>query len=466
MDITVYGCGYVGSAVSACLADAGIDVLCVENNPKRLRQMEAFSQADDSDLAKLVSGNRQAGRLRFTSKATQPAGIIFVCVGTPSAADGEVDLSAVYAVVDSIVAVVAQDTFIFIKSTVPPGTCARLQKRIDAATPRHRIEILSNPEFLREGSEIKDFITPDRVVVGVQSQAAESCAHAVYQRLHGHCDLLALTTLASAELAKYASNAMLATRLALMNEVAIISEKCGAEIDDVRKIVGMDSRIGDRFLVSSCGFGGPCLGKDLQALDHISATYLKSGLMQAVLAANRQHQLHALDHLSSFFQDGLAGLNGTLWGLTFKANTSDRRDAPAEVIIGALREAGVILRAYDPSIHSSKNSAPLDIDIPLAGSPLEAATGADFVVICTAWAEFAQIEPTALCKVMAQPMIVDACNVLQAEQFVRSGFHYRGMGRTPQSDNALDGLAVASQPGNASISKGSSPPQSPDSYFA
>lgn len=434
--ITVYGCGYVGLVVSACLAEAGFEVHSVERDADRLRQLNSEEPpADSPELEQLIARNKQVERLHFADHAPKnEAGIVFVCVGTPSSADGSSDMSSIYAVIDEVAATASRDTFIFIKSTVPPGTCVELQSRINATSPAHRIEVISNPEFLREGSAVNDFIRPARVIIGIQSPEAESCARFVYEKLLGDCDLLKIVEPpATAELSKYTSNMLLAARLAAINEAALIAERCGADITDVQSIAGADPRIGNDYLSAGCGFGGPCLVKDVQALDFFSKSYLESGFFRAILAANRQHQLHALSHLRAFFDGRLAGLKGAIWGLAFKQGTNDMRDASARLIIDALAQEGVSLRAFDPGIRQNCKYTDklIPADTVLADSALDAAKDADFVIVCTAWPEFSEIQPEELRQIMSQAVIIDACNTLRAEDWIGADFHYKGMGTTP-----------------------------------
>ena len=428
----VYGCGYVGLVVSACLAEAGFDVCGVEQNADRLKQLQSNTVPTDGiELGKLIDHNQQAGRLSFAESAHGiNASIVFVCVGTAAMASQSVDLSAVYDVIDSIIAGAICDTFVFVKSTVPPGTCMELQNRINATSPQYCIELVYNPEFLREGADsVQDFIQPDRVVVGIQSQQAETCARSVYSKLLGNSDLLQICGLASAELAKSASNAMLAVRLAMMNDFALIAERCSADITDVERIVGADSRIGSDYLRAGCGFGGPCLSKDLMLLDFVSADYLESGLFRAILKGNTQHQLHALSHLKSYFYGNLKDLKGALWGLSFKPGTSDTQGASSLLIARELGQEGVSLRAFDPDIQKCKDSQEASTTgIILCDSALDAAKAADFVIICVAWCKFSEIQPATLRKTMSQPVMIDACNVLNAKDWIEAGFHYKGMG--------------------------------------
>ena len=441
MKVAVYGSGYVGLAVAACLADAGLQVVCVEIDQRRLKQLRDLDlAAEEEALAAMVERTTAAGTLHFTDNASEAvAEVVFICVGTPASAAGAADLSAVSAVAKTVAEQASADTTVFVKSTVPPGTCAQVerdmrllvQQRPDTgAAPPPLMEVVANPEFLREGMAVADFSNPERVMIGSDSDRARRVAEDLYGRL-GCGDRLIFARSASAELAKCTANAFLAARVAMINDAALLADRFGADIEEVRQCIGADSRIGAAFLAPGNGFGGSCFGKDLQSLDHIAAGTLESGLYRGILQGNEQHSLYPLAQARAHFGD-LRGLHVCLWGLAFKAGTADTRDSTALVLAQALLAEGATLAAHDPAIPPA--TPQLNDAIPAAierfADPLAAAKDADLLILCTAWPEFAAVDLHQLRAQMRQSVLVDARNQLDPAAVRQAGFAYMSTGRS------------------------------------
>ena len=442
MKVAVYGSGYVGLVVAACLADTGLPVVCVEIDRQRLHRLHNLDLAgEEAALAAMVERTTAAGTLHFTDNASEAvAEVVFICVGTPASGDGAADLSAVSAVAKTVAEQASADTTVFVKSTVPPGTCAQVERDMrlwvqqrpatgaEAAPPQ--IEVVANPEFLREGMAVADFSNPERVMIGSDSDRARRVAEDLYGRL-GCGDRLIFARSASAELAKCTANAFLAARVAMINDAALLADRFGADIEEVRQCVGADSRIGSAFLAPGNGFGGSCFGKDLQSLDHIAAGTLESGLYRSILRGNEQHSLYPLAQARAHFGD-LRGLHVCLWGLAFKAGTADTRDSTALVLAQALLAEGATLAAQDPAIPPAipQRNDRIPAAIELCADPLAAAKDADLLILCTAWPEFATVDLHQLRAQMRQSVLIDTSNQLDPAAARQAGFAYMSTGRS------------------------------------
>lgn len=423
--IAVVGTGYVGLTTGACLAHLGHRVTCIDNDPDKIARIEAGNMPISEDrLAEIVAEGRGAGRLSFTTDVVAGvSGVEFVllCVPTPQAPDGSADLSFIEAAARSIGPHVAPDAVIINKSTVPIGST----QVVSDALGRDDVHVVSNPEFLREGHAVSDFLNPERVVVGAESEEVAIRVAALHLRLAAP---LLVTDPASAELIKYASNAFLAMKISYVNAIAAVSEAVGADIDDVVKGLGLDGRVGPKFLQPGPGWGGSCLPKDTSALIRIAgdAGY-DFGLMQQVVAVNEEQFERVVAKTAEVIGDELAGRRVAVWGLTFKAFTDDLRDSPAVEIVGRLVAAGADVCAYDPEV--AKDTV-MGAGVEVVDDPYAACVGADALVVLTEWPEFGRLDLDRVADALAAPRIVDTRNVVDRTALARRGFVYRGIGRT------------------------------------
>jgi UDPglucose 6-dehydrogenase len=423
----VIGVGYVGLVTAACFAQAGHEVVCLDIDERKLERLRAGqAPIHEPGVEEVLAEGRE--HLTFTSSASElfeRAEIAFVCVDTPPSASGDADLSRVEAVIDAIPAGTS-DAVLVMKSTVPPGTGARLRRALDERG-LNRVGYASNPEFLREGSAISDFRRPDRVVVGAQDPAVGERIAALY-RAFGGSELV--TDVTSAEMIKHASNAFLATKISFINEIANVCEEVGANVDLVARGMGLDARIGSSFLRPGLGFGGSCFPKDVAALKQLAGN---SGyhfqLLSAVIEVNELQKRRAVAklkrHLGSLRDRRIA-----LWGLAFKPDTDDMREASSVVLAARLVAEGAEVSGYDPVVSGAQAAAVLPRGIQLADSALEAARGADAVVIVTEWPEFvAPFGDGSLRAVMRTPLVIDGRNQLDPGSVRAAGFAYEGVGR-------------------------------------
>jgi UDPglucose 6-dehydrogenase len=423
----VIGVGYVGLVTAACFAQAGHDVVCLDIDEAKLDRLRAgHAPIHEPGIEEILTDSR--ARLTFTSSPSElfaRAEIAFVCVDTPPSASGDADLSRVEAVIDAIPTGTA-DAVIVMKSTVPPGTGARLRRSLDERG-LEGVAYASNPEFLREGSAISDFVRPDRVVVGAEHAAVGDRVAALY-RPFGGSELI--TDVTSAEMIKHASNAFLATKISFINEIANVCEEVGANVDLVARGMGLDGRIGSSFLRPGLGFGGSCFPKDVAALKQLAGN---SGyhfqLLSAVIEVNELQKRRAVAklkrHLGSLRDRRIA-----LWGLAFKPDTDDMREASSVVLAARLIAEGAEVTGYDPVVTHAQAAAVLPRGIQLTDSPLAAAQGADAVVIVTEWPEFATpFGDGSLLRVMRTPLVIDGRNLLDRASAEAAGFSYEGVGR-------------------------------------
>jgi UDPglucose 6-dehydrogenase len=433
MRITMIGSGYVGLVSGACFADFGHDVICVDKDEAKIAALKAGRMPIyEPGLESLVATNVAAGRLTFTTDlAASVAGAdaIFIAVGTPSRrGDGHADLSYVFAATEEIAAAVTGPTVVVTKSTVPVGTGDKVEAILREKRPEVAVAVVSNPEFLREGAAIGDFKRPDRIVIGTDDEAARKVMRGVYRPLYLNESPILFTGRRTSELIKYAANAFLATKITFINEIADLCEAVGANVQDVSRGIGLDNRIGAKFLHAGPGYGGSCFPKDTLALLKTAEDFESPvHIVEAVVKVNDSRKramgrkvLHALG-------DTPKGKTVALLGLTFKPNTDDMRDAPSIAIAQALSDAGVTVRAYDPEgIEPARRMMP---DLVYCKDAYEAATGADAVVIVTEWDAFRALDLPKLASIMAAPVLVDLRNVYRRDDVEGAGFAYTAVGR-------------------------------------
>ncbi|HEX6489362.1 MAG TPA: UDP-glucose/GDP-mannose dehydrogenase family protein [Candidatus Dormibacteraeota bacterium] len=426
--IAVAGAGYVGLTTAACLADLGNEVTVVEIDERRLRILKRRKiPFYEPGLREMVERNQRAGRLRFTAsyaEAIPECEFAFIAVGTPPDADGKADLSMVESAARSIAESQTGPLVIVNKSTVPIGTGDLVSKVVAAQNGSHQVGVVSNPEFLREGSAILDFMSPDRVVIGAHAREhAESVAR-LYEPLGSP---IVLTTVYSAEMIKYASNAFLATRISFINEVARICERVDADVRVVAEGMGLDRRIGSHFLDAGVGYGGSCFPKDVRALAAIAEAYdYHPELLHAVMDINRDQRLLTVTKLRECLGSVRGQVIGLL-GLAYKPNTDDLREAPSLDIARELLGRGATVRAYDPA--AVEAARPLLPEVEFRRNAYLLARGADAVVVVTEWNEFRQLDLARLRKTMRRPVIVDGRNIYDPAEMRALGFVYRGIGR-------------------------------------
>ena len=436
MRVGVFGCGYVGLVTAACLSEVGNQVIAVDVDGQRVARLDQGEvPIYEPGLAELVREGLESGRLRFTTDAAEAiteSDIIFIAVGTPMDYDGSADLKAVLAVAEAIGRYMDHPLLVAIKSTVPVGTCYKVRDAIE----RHRtreipFQLASNPEFLKEGAAVKDFQRPDRIIIGVDTPQAEQTLRTLYGPYNRNRDKVLTMDIPSAELTKYASNAMLATRISFMNELAGLAEQVGADIEHVRIGMGGDPRIGHAFLYAGAGFGGSCFPKDLRALSQIAGQYdCRMPVLDAVQTVNAAQKRRAFETLHAHFGGELAGRTIALWGLSFKPNTDDVREAPSRVLMETLWEAGASVRAHDPeAMERIRERYPEQAGLQLVENPYDALDGADALVVITEWKPFWSPDFDRIARTLREPVLVDGRNIYDPEATARAGLIHYGIGR-------------------------------------
>ena len=440
MKITVIGTGYVGLVSGACLAEVGNDVLCLDLDLEKIRVLEAGGiPIYEPGLQDMVQRNVAAGRLHFTTdvaRAVRHGTIQFIAVGTPPDEDGSADMQYVLTAARSIGRLMTDYKVVVDKSTVPVGTADKVHEAIADELGQRGVQtpfaVVSNPEFLKEGAAVEDFMRPDRIIVGASDEHAISLMRALYAPFQRNRERLIVTDARSAELTKYAANAMLATRISFMNELANLAEKLGADIEMVRQGMGSDPRIGYHFLYPGCGYGGSCFPKDVKALIKTAAGAgdVDLKVLMAVEAANSA-QKHVLGRkIKQRLGDDLTGRHFALWGLAFKPNTDDMREAPSLELLTDLLAAGATVTAYDPAaMHEAQRVMGNEPRVRYALSPNEALEGADALVIVTEWKEFRSPDFELIKERLKQPLIVDGRNLYDPALVRGMGFDYLAIGR-------------------------------------
>ena len=432
MKIAVVGTGYVGLVAGACLAESGSDVVCVDRDEAKVRSLRRGKVPFyEPGLEELVKRNRQERRLTFTStlpKAVRDSSIIFIAVGTPPNEDGSADVQQVLGVARDVAKAMNGYKVIVDKSTVPVGTAARVREVIRRETT-HPFSVVSNPEFLKQGAAVEDFMKPDRVVIGAEDPRAEALMREVYSPFTRTGAPIMVMDCASAELTKYAANAMLATRISFMNEIANVCEVAGADVDHVRRAIGSDRRIGPSFLFPGIGYGGSCFPKDVQALIHFAAKKdYQFQILRAVEAVNANQKTRLVTKMRAHL-GALKGKVVAVWGLAFKPRTDDMREAPSVTIIEALLAAGAKIQAYDPEA-SGVAKGIFGNRVTFAAGNYDALKGADCLAIVTEWSEFRRPDFERMRKVMRAPIIFDGRNLFTPEQMKEHGFTYYSIGRS------------------------------------
>ncbi len=439
MKITIVGTGYVGLVSGACLADVGNDVLCVDIDAKKVERLNGGDMPIyEPGLETVVARNVQAGRLKFTHDIAQSVAfgeIQFIAVGTPPDEDGSADLSHVLAAARNIGHYMNEPKVIVDKSTVPVGTADLVKKVVQGELLRRDegipFSVVSNPEFLKEGAAVEDFMRPDRIVIGAEDERAIAIMRALYAPFQRNHERILHMDIRSAELTKYAANAMLATRISFMNELALLAERLGADIEQVRRGMGSDPRIGYHFLYPGCGYGGSCFPKDVRALQR---TANEAGMKLDILGATEtvnEHQKHVLlEKIKHRFGEDLSGRRFALWGLAFKPNTDDMREAPSRVLIDGLWRAGATVSVYDPAaMEEARHIFADDERIRFAQSPMNALGDCDALVIVTEWKEFRSPDFVAIKQALREAIIFDGRNLYEPAAVREAGLEYRAIGR-------------------------------------
>ncbi|MCJ1882301.1 UDP-glucose/GDP-mannose dehydrogenase family protein [Pseudomonas nitroreducens] len=439
MKISVFGIGYVGLVQAAVMAEVGHDVLCMDIDEDKIAKLKRGQiSIFEPGLAELVRDNLEAGRLRFTSDVAETAAhgrVQFIAVGTPPLPDGSADLRAVLAVAEGIARHRTQPVIIVEKSTVPVGTGDRVKAKVLAVLAEEGrsldFEIVSNPEFLKEGSALADCRKPDRIVIGCESPEVLDVMREIYEPFNRNHDRILTMNLRSAELTKYAANCMLATKISFINQIAELAEHLGADIEAVRQGMGADPRIGYHFIYPGCGYGGSCFPKDVQALiQSAEEAHCSSDLLRAVEAVNQRQKSKLFERIHSYYGGKLKGRTFALWGLSFKPNTDDMRDAPSRTLMEALWAAGAKVRAFDPeAMPEAQRLYGHDERLTLMGTPEATLGGADALVICTEWRQFKAPDFELVASRLKSPLIFDGRNLFDPERVARYGFEYFPMGR-------------------------------------
>ena len=435
MRIAMIGSGYVGLVSGACFADFGHEVICVDKDPRKIEALEAGRMPIyEPGLETLVADNVRAKRLSFTTDlkpAVAGADAVFIAVGTPSRrGDGFADLSYVYAAAREIAGAVTGYTVVVTKSTVPVGTGDEVERIIREANPSAEVGVASNPEFLREGAAIGDFKVPDRIVIGTEDERAAAVMREVYRPLYLNAAPILVTGRRTAELTKYAANAFLATKITFINEIADLCEKVGANVQEVARGIGLDKRIGAKFLHAGPGYGGSCFPKDTLALVKTAQDYATPiRIVETVVSVNDQRKRAMARKVVTAVGGSVRGKTVALLGLTFKPDTDDMRDAPSLSIISGLQDAGARVVAYDPE--GIEQAKPLLEGVSYAEDAYACASGADVLVLVTEWRAFRALDLSRLRGLMNAPVLVDLRNVYSPAEAEKYGFHYTGIGTTP-----------------------------------
>lgn len=434
MNIAVVGTGYVGLVTGTCFAETGNNVICVDINAQKVARLQKGEvPIFEPGLDILFERNTKEGRLRFTTnlkEAVEPSQIIFLALPTPPGEDGSADLSYIMGVAHDLGDLITDYKVIVDKSTVPVGTAEKVAAILAQKLPKKMFDVVSNPEFLREGVAVEDFMKPDRVVIGTSSEKARKVMRQLYEPFVRQGNPIYFMDERSAELTKYAANSYLATRISFMNEIANLCEKVGADVDMVRIGMGSDSRIGKRFLFPGIGYGGSCFPKDVQALAKTAGEYSYDfKILKSVMKVNTLQKSVLTKKLRKHYKNELAGKTIAVWGLAFKPNTDDIREAPALVIIDELLEAGVRIKAYDPEAMENVRAIYGD-RIELVEHLYDTLAGADCLCVMTEWAEFRTPDFARMAGLMKEKTIFDGRNVYSLDQMKEHGFFYNSIGRS------------------------------------
>ena len=439
MKVTIFGTGYVGLVTGACLADVGNDVLCVDVDAAKIAMLDAGEvPIFEPGLDDLVKANHDAARLKFTTDPAEGVGhglFQFIAVGTPPDEDGSADLQHVLAVARSIGRNLSEYRVVINKSTVPVGTADQVSTTIREVLAERKasaeFDVVSNPEFLKEGAAIEDFMRPDRIIVGTENPRTAELLRVLYAPFNRNRERLVIMDVRSAELTKYAANAMLATKISFMNELSNIADAVGADIENVRVGIGSDPRIGYQFIYPGCGYGGSCFPKDVRALERtaLGAGY-QPRILNAVEAVNRDQKMILFDRISTYFDGSLEGRTIALWGLAFKPNTDDMREASSRALMEALWGAGAKVRAFDPvASDEARQIFGEQPNLHLAHSATDALEGADALAIVTEWSQFRSPDFDLIRSKLAHPVVFDGRNMFDPAIIARFGLTYFSVGR-------------------------------------
>ncbi len=439
MKISVFGSGYVGLVQATVLAEVGHDVICMDIDQNKVQLLQqGHVSIFEPGLSSLVRENLESKRLRFTSDeklAVEHGQVLFIAVGTPPSEDGSADLSAVFSVGDAVARHRTEPLILVEKSTVPVGTgdalTAHINKALGQTGRSLTFDVVSNPEFLKEGSAVTDCRRPDRIIIGCAREEVREVMRDLYGPFNRNHDRIIFMDLRSAELTKYAANCMLATKISFINQIAELAEHLGADIEAVRLGIGADTRIGYHFIYPGCGYGGSCFPKDMRALIHSAQQVnCSSDLLQAVEAINERQKHKLFDRINAFFKGDLKGKTFALWGLAFKPNTDDMRDAPSRVLMQALWDAGADVRAFDPeAMQETQRLYGDEPRLSLMGTPESTLNGADALIVCTEWQQFKAPDFDLIKARLKTPVIFDGRNLYDGERLARTGLQYYPMGR-------------------------------------
>ncbi len=438
MKIAIVGTGYVGLVSGACFAEMGLDVTCVDTNIQKIEDLkQGIIPIYEPGLKNIVVRNHEADRLHFTTdlpSVLNDMEVIFIAVGTPSDENGTADLSYVMTVADTVADNMIKPLLIVTKSTVPVGTSYRIRDRVrerlnERGLDQLMFDVASNPEFLKEGAAVNDFMSPDRVVVGVETEHAKEIMTRLYRPFLLNNFRVIFMDILSSEMTKYASNAMLATRISFMNDVANLCERVGADVNMVRRGMGSDSRIGRSFLYPGCGYGGSCFPKDIRAFIKVGEEFgYEMSVLKAVEAVNNTQKNILFDKFKDYFNNDIKDKTVAIWGLSFKPETDDIREAPSLTLIDSLLDAGVAVRAYDPAAMDEARDLLKD-KIYYATDIYDAANGAHAVIVPTEWKEFRLPNWEKLKEIMDHHLMIDGRNIYNKEELASQNFEYSGVGQ-------------------------------------
>lgn len=439
MKIVIVGTGYVGLVTGACLAEVGVEVVCVDVHKQKIENLKnGILPIFEPGLEAIVTSNYSKGRLQFStslSESVKGADVAFIAVGTPPGDDGSADLKYVLQVADTIGSCIDEYIIVVTKSTVPVGTAKKVKAGIAAAMAKRNVDIefdvASNPEFLKEGAAVEDFLKPDRIVIGVESERAKEVLSRLYHPFTLNSHPVLFMDIPSAEMTKYAANAMLATKISFMNDIANLCELVGANVNEVRKGIGSDPRIGNRFIYPGIGYGGSCFPKDVKALFHTADEYgYDLRILKAVDAVNDDQKHVIFKKIQNHFDGDLKGKVFALWGLSFKPNTDDMREAPSLILIQSLLDAGAKVLAYDP-VAMEEAAHMVDDQVIFTRSAIDAVKGADALVLVTEWSEFRLPDWKKVKTIMKGDVIFDGRNIYNSSEVAQAGFSYYAMGLQP-----------------------------------
>ena len=439
MKVTVFGIGYVGLVQAAVMAEVGHDVVCIDVDQNKVDKLkQGHIPIFEPGLTPLVKSNYEAGRVDFTTDAArgvEHGEVIFIAVGTPPDEDGSADLKYVLAVAQTIATHMGKHKIIINKSTVPVGTADRVKAKVTETLAKLNktltFDVVSNPEFLKEGAAVNDCMRPDRIILGTDSAKAEKKLRELYSPFNRNHDKIIVMDIRSAELTKYAANCMLATKISFMNEMANLAELFGADIENVRKGIGSDPRIGYQFIYPGCGYGGSCFPKDVQALVRSAQSVgYTAQVLEAVEAVNYAQKEKLFEYILRHFNGDIAGKTVALWGLSFKPNTDDMREASSRVLMEKLWAAGAKVKAFDPeAMEETQRIYGSRAELSLMGTKEAALEGADFLVICTEWQAFRAPDFDLIKSKLSLPLVFDGRNLFEPKLMLEYGLHYYAIGR-------------------------------------